>query len=53
MQKFPLEVITIDERNRNEYADRDWDELPDVEEVRCGSDYKDATGARLGQGQNL
>ena len=42
-ESFTLEVITIDERNRNEYADRDWDELPDVEEVRCGSDYKDPT----------
>jgi|GEM_PF-6312804 len=40
-ESFTLKVITIDERNRNEMADRDLDELPDVEEVRCGSDYKD------------
>jgi hypothetical protein len=40
-ESFKLEVITIDERNRDELADRDLDELPDAEEIRCGSDYKD------------
>jgi len=40
-ESFKLEVITIDERNRDELADRDLDELPDAEEIRCGSDYRD------------
>lgn len=41
-ESFTLEVKNLDISNRIVTADRDMDGLPDLEEMDCGSDFRDA-----------
>ena len=42
-ESFTLEVKNLDTSQRNKTADRDQDGLPDLEEMNCNSDFRDAS----------
>ena len=42
-ESFTIEVTDLDISGRNINADRDMDGLPDLEEMDCGSDFRDPT----------